>query len=71
MIRDETALKRFATNVNVRMEKLGISQTELARQTGEYDARIANYRHGRKLPSVAVAARIAEVLDCTVDELLK
>jgi len=53
------------------MDKLELSQTEVARLTGESDSRIANYRHGRKLPSIAVAARIAEVLECTIDDLLK
>lgn len=71
MIKDETALRKLSINLPALMKKREMSQAELARHTGESDARIANYKFGRVLPSLAVAARIAEALDCTIDELLK
>ena len=71
MIQDKTALTRLKMNLAELMQLREISQAELARQTGESDARISYYRNGLKLPSIAVAARIAEALQCTIDDLLK
>lgn len=71
MIQDNTARTRIKENLVTLMQQHGITQAELARQTGESDARISYYRSGKKLPSIAVASRIAEVLGCSIDDLLK
>lgn len=71
VIKDETAKTKLSANLVKAMERTGITQAELARRTGESNARLMYYRRGMKLPSLAVASRIAEALGCTVDDLLK
>ena len=71
VIQDDAAKIVFAENMRIRMEKLNISQADLSRLTGESEMRINHYRRGLRLPTVAVAARIAEALRTKVDTLLK
>lgn len=51
-------------------EQKEISQVALAEKVGVTQAMICQIERGTKNPSVQVAALIAKVLDCTVDELL-
>ena len=51
-------------------EQREISQVALAEKVGVTQAMICQIERGTKNPSVQVAALIAKVLDCTVDELL-
>lgn len=51
--------------------KAGISQESLAAATGVSRISIVRYENGERIPSLDVAARIAKVLDCKTDDLLK
>ena len=48
-----------------------ITQAELAKKTGVTQAAISRYEDGSAMPSLDVAVRIAEVLRCSLDELLE
>lgn len=69
-VTDEQANSAFAENLNRLMEKLGISQAELSRLSGESEARISFYRSEKRSPTIGVATRIAECLQTTVDKML-
>ena len=70
VIKDETAKKRIGDNLQAAMDHRGICQAELSRITGESNARISYYRRGMKLPSLAVASRLAEALRIPLESLL-
>lgn len=53
------------------MEQKGISGNALAVKVGVTPAMISYMINGFKEPSVAVLARIAKELGCTVDDLIK
>ena len=53
---------------NARLEK-GLMQSELAEKTGIRQQNISMYEHGKMIPSVKTATKIAKVLGKTVDEL--
>lgn len=68
--KDETVKKRFSDNLCAAMGHRKMSQAELSRSTGESQMRISTYRRGLKMPSLAVAARLALALECSVEDLL-
>lgn len=53
---------------NVR-EAAGVSRRELARQVGVSSRQILRYEDGEQAPTLPVAARIADALGCTIDDL--
>lgn len=71
MISDDDAKRRVCENLCRIMDEKQISQAELARLTGEHDSRIARYRLGKSIPSLAVAARLCTALDSKVSDLLE
>ena len=48
----------------------GMTQEQLAAQVPSSRTIIAQYELGLKTPSVSIVARLADVFDCTVDELI-
>ena len=56
--------------VNIRKEK-GMKQKDLANEIGKTTQAISNYEVGIREPNLETLKKLAEVLDCTVDELLE
>lgn len=54
-----------------KMEEKDLSQQALGDQVGVSQGMIGLILTGRKQPSLALAADIARVLECTVDELIE
>ncbi len=52
-------------------KKLGITQKELAAELGVTPNAISNWENGVRNPSLEKVKRLAEILNCTTDELLK
>lgn len=52
-----------------RIEK-GFTLLSLARNVGVSLKTIYNYESGAREPSIAMLIRLAEVLDCTIDDLI-
>ena len=50
-------------------EKRLLTQVELARLVGVHHTFISHIESGRRLPSYAVAKRIAQALRCAIDDL--
>lgn len=57
--------------VKKKMDDLGWSQYDLAKKVYVSQPMIAGIMLGYKQPSLQLAARIADVLDCTIDELVE
>lgn len=60
----------FAKKLYVKMIKAGINQVELARRTGVSQPSIAGYVNGHNIPTIYYAKRIADVLGCTLNDLV-
>lgn len=58
-------------NIRERREALNISQTDLAERVGITPSAMCLYESGKRTPKVSVAFKIAKVLNCTIDELIK
>lgn len=52
-------------------EKAGLSQTELGKKIGVRQSTIAMWENGENLPRASTLIKLAEILECSVDELLK
>lgn len=57
--------------IRTRREAAGLSQEQLAEQAGLTARTLGDYERGRIAPRLDVAGRIADVLKCRVDALLK
>lgn len=49
--------------------KIGLTQTELAERIGVRQAAISEYESGEKVPGVENLIRLADALNCSLDEL--
>ena len=48
-----------------------MSQQELANKIGVTSAAVCQYETGKRTPSVELLKKIAKVLDCSVEDLIK
>ncbi len=48
----------------------GLTQAQLAERVGTARSTVAKWETGASMPRIAVLCRLAEVLGCSVDELL-
>ena len=51
-------------------EAAGLRQYELAERMGVKQASVSAWESGQAMPSAANLVKLADILDCTVDELL-
>lgn len=51
--------------------KLNIEQADLAKIIGVTQSTISRYERGERLPNLNIAKRLAAVLNCTVDDLIR
>lgn len=50
--------------------KAGLSQAKLAKLVGVSDAAVCQWETGKQMPRAGLLPKIAEILNCTIDELL-
>ena len=61
----------FSDNLKDLMKEAGMTQRELAEESGLTEASISRYIHKKRMPSVAALASIAYALPCAdLDDLL-
>lgn len=70
MIQDSEAKANISANLKRLLGEAGISQRELARQTGDPIMTINDVVNGRNMPGAGLIARIAEALDVSTDAVL-
>ena len=71
VITNEQAKKRIAANLVRLLKDRKMSQSELARRTGEARMTIWRLCSALNVPSSALLARIAEALETSLDNLLE
>lgn len=49
----------------------GISQVDLAKAIGVTGSAVSQYESGKRKPNIEILKKIAQVLDCTIDDLIK
>ncbi|MDE3134748.1 MAG: helix-turn-helix transcriptional regulator [Acidobacteriota bacterium] len=59
----------FGTTLRRRRQELGLSQSELSRAAGINVRQLARYEHGQNEPPLTIAAKLADVLNLTLDQL--
>lgn len=69
-ISDGDVRKNFAYKLVVRMRKTGHTQQTLSEYTGISQPTISNYLKALSTPSLTAALKIAEVLQCDLNDLL-
>ena len=60
----------FGENIVVERKKKGLSQEELAKKAGTIAVTVGRYERGEIKPSIDMAAKIAEILDVSLDYLV-
>ena len=58
-------------NIKEKREQANISQSELAKQLDVTQGAVSQWEVGISMPRTELLPKLAEVLKCTVDELLK
>lgn len=60
----------FAHNLKVILQCNGMTQTQLARDTGLSVSRISDYINGKATPTIFAIINMAYALDISIDELV-
>jgi transcriptional regulator with XRE-family HTH domain len=60
----------FARNLRMLLAKQGMSQKDLAASADVTEAAVSRYVKGDRIPTLETAARIADQLGCTLDQLM-
>jgi transcriptional regulator with XRE-family HTH domain len=60
----------FANNLSAILKESGMTQRELATESGLSEAAVSNYINGRKLPGPKALINMAYALDCSLDDLM-
>lgn len=60
----------FGDNLRDILKEYGMTQRQLAEETGLTEATISNYINKRKIPSMRAIVNIANALDISTDELI-
>lgn len=66
-----TVMKIFSKNLKRIMEEDKITQKELADDIGVSQQVISKYIRGESIPSLTIAINIADVLFCSIEDLIK
>ena len=61
---------KFVLNLIKLRKSKGFTQTSLAKEIGVCPNTISQYELGKRAPSIQTLKKIAEVLDCNVDDLI-
>lgn len=66
---DDILRKAFGSNLQKMIPFSGLSKGELAEKAGITNAMLSRYIRGNSTPSVVIASKIANALNCSLDEL--
>lgn len=64
-------MNTFGNNLRVARERAELSQREVAERVGISQGVYAQYETAAKAPNINLAAKIADTLNVTLDELVK
>lgn len=57
-------------NIRLRRDMYDLTQADLAKRVGVTREAISSYEGGYKIPSLAVAVKMAEAFNCKIDDLI-
>lgn len=63
-------MKMFGNNLKRLLKEVGLTQRELADETGLSESTISSYINGQRMPSVKALINIGYALDCYEDDLI-
>lgn len=63
-------MNKLSITIPARRKALGLTQEELAKSVSTSAGTIGFIETGDRIPSVALLIKIADKLDCSIDELL-
>lgn len=66
---EEQFRREFGHRLRRKMERQGLTQTDLAERTNSSQVAISNYLRGKTTPSAYMVDKIAKALNCSIDEL--
>ena len=69
-ITEEEQRKEFGRQLYSRLRLRGMMQNELADICGISQTAISYYMNGKKMPTILLANKIAQALDCATDDLI-
>lgn len=58
-------------NIRIRRQERRLSQQEMAKMTGISQAMLCQIERGTKNPSIQIGKEIADILGCSMEDLLK
>lgn len=58
-------------NIAKKRKEKGYSQKEFAIMAGVKSNALSNYELGKREPSIKILIRFADILNCTIDELVR
>ena len=58
-------------NISEAREKRSLTQTDVAKYLGVTQGAVSQWENGMAMPRVELLPKLAELLGCTVDELLR
>lgn len=64
-------MSNFTNSIRKHHEAANMTMDELAKQIGVTTLTISRYERGEASPSVPILLKLAEALNCSVDDLLK
>lgn len=67
---EDQARRHLAANVQRLLASRGLTQSELARRTGDAQTTISRVVRAENVANLSLAARIAEALETTIDYLI-
>lgn len=60
----------FASNLRSKIDEVGISAAQLAKEAKLYKGTISRYLSGERLPNLRALINICYILECELDELI-
>lgn len=70
MIKTDNAAITKNISTFLQYQRCGISQTEIARQTGIPQYQLSNYENGKSIPSLPAIIALADMFDVSIDYLV-
>ena len=70
MLTDSEVLKNLSLNVQRLLADRQMSQSDLARKTGDPQPTISRMLRCQQMPNIAILSRIAEAFDVSLDRLV-
>lgn len=70
MMSEQEWLNCFGDNLKILLKDAGMSQNELAEESGLSKGTISQYINKQKMPGAKALVNISYALDCTLDDLM-